>query len=144
MTLRELDGSERMLEDLTAVSNEAFATNTMSAIATVEQTRSVIRQPHFRPDGLLLAYRGNRCVGFCRDAVHVRHGEIDILGVAPAARGIGLGRALVRWGAQWLERQGVPQVTLMVDGENENALRLYRSEGFAVERTRGIFSRRLG
>jgi ribosomal protein S18 acetylase RimI-like enzyme len=32
-------------------------------------------------------------------------------------------------------------VTLLVDGENENALRLYRSEGFEVARTRAVFSR---
>jgi ribosomal protein S18 acetylase RimI-like enzyme len=34
-------------------------------------------------------------------------------------------------------------VTLVVDGENEGALRLYRSEGFEVTRTRRLWGRAL-
>ena len=59
----------------------------------------------------------------------------------PAARGIGLGRALLRWGVAWLERESALPVTLMVDGANEGALALYRSEGFAVTRTRRAWAR---
>ena len=32
-------------------------------------------------------------------------------------------------------------MTLLVDGDNEGALALYRSEGFAVSRTRRIWGR---
>ena len=70
-------------------------------------------------------------------------GEVATLGVVPEARGIGLGRALLRWGVGWLEHQAAPRVTLTVDGENEGALSLYRSEGFETVRKREIWSRRL-
>ncbi|TMQ68516.1 MAG: GNAT family N-acetyltransferase [Candidatus Eisenbacteria bacterium] len=56
------------------------------------------------------------------------------------ARGIGLGRALLRWAVGWLERKEAPRAWLMVDGDNESALRLYRSEGFEVTRTRHVWS----
>lgn len=57
LELRVHDGSERMLEELTAAYNAAFAEHAMTPTATVEQTREITRQSHFRPDGLLLAYR---------------------------------------------------------------------------------------
>jgi ribosomal protein S18 acetylase RimI-like enzyme len=80
-------------------------------------------------------------VGYCRNARFGEAGEVALIGVVPEARGIGLGRALLRWGVQWLASQGVEPLYLMVDGENEGALRLYRSEGFGVARTRIHWSR---
>ena len=103
--------------------------------------RSIVRQRAFQPDGLVLAYRDGRCVGYGRNTILARHGEIALLGVVPEARGIGLGRALLRWGTAWLDRAGSDTIELRVDGENDGALALYRSEGFEVVRTRGIWSR---
>lgn len=91
------------------------------------------------PDGLMLAYRDGACAGFCRTSLEAEGGEVAILGVAPEARAIGLGRALLRWGVRWLIEAGAKRVTLLVDGENDTALRLYRSEGFDVARTREIW-----
>ena len=42
----------------------------------------------------------------------------------------------------WLERESTLPVTLLVDGGNEGALTLYRSEGFAVTRTRRTWAKR--
>ena len=135
------DGSEQALADWTACYNDSFGENYLTAIATVEHTRELTRLSHFRADGVVLAYHDGRCVGFCRNAVHQDHGEIDVLGVVHEARGIGLGRSLLRWGVAWLEERDVPHVRLMVGGENEAALRLYRSEGFETVRTRRIWAR---
>jgi mycothiol synthase len=136
---RTFDGSPRALEDWNDCSNAAFAQNPMSLTSTVEFCRMLTRQPHFRPSGLLLAYRDGRCVGFCRCALHPEFGDVDVLGVVPEARGIGLGRALVRWGAAWLLEHDAPKVRLTVDGENARASGLYRSEGFEVIKTRRIW-----
>ena len=97
----------------------------------------------FHPSGLLLAYRDGRCVGFCRCALHERFGDVDVLGVIPEARGIGLGRGLVRWGTAWLLEHDAPDVRLTVDGENTRAADLYRSEGFEIMKTRHIWKTRL-
>jgi len=59
-----------------------------------------------------------------------------VLGVIPEARGIGLGRALLRWGVNWLEHQNAPRVHAVRDGENETALRLSPLRGIR-DRGRG-------
>ena len=142
IAVRAFDGSERALSDWTNCYNDSFAENYLTSSSTVDDARAITRLDHFRPEGLLLAYRNGDCVGFCRNALYPDFGEIDVLGVARAARGIGLGRALLRWGVTWLESRDVPRVRLMVDAENETALRLYRSEGFATVRTRRAWGRR--
>jgi ribosomal protein S18 acetylase RimI-like enzyme len=44
----------------------------------------------------------------------------------------------------WLVARRAPNVRLMVDGENERALALYRGEGFEVVRSRRIWRRTPG
>jgi mycothiol synthase len=135
------DGSERALVDFNEAYNIAFADHYHYVRSTVEDTRTLIGQSHFRPEGLALAYRDGECVGFCRNARFGDPGEVALIGVVPGARGIGLGRALLRWGLAWLQNNAADPVYLMVDGENESALGLYRSEGFEVARTRRHWSR---
>ena len=142
ISVRPFDGGADALRDWNDCYNDAFAENYLTMSSTVEDCRAITRLDHFRPDGLLLAYRNGDCVGFCRNAIYPDFGEIDVLGVAGAARGIGLGRALLRWGVSWLESREVPHVRLMVDAENDTALQLYRSEGFATVRTRRAWARR--
>jgi len=141
MELRLFDGSEHALRDWNQVYNASFARHYHFVRSSVEDTRQFAARPEFRRDGLVLAYRDGRCVGFCRNELFDHRGEIGVLGTAPEARRIGLGRALLRWGIAWLEAQNAPRVTLLVDGENQDALALYRSEGFSVAKTREVWSR---
>ena len=138
---RTFDGSEAALRDFNDAYNTSFAEHWHYVASDLDHARAVTRLRSFRPEGLMLAYRGGRCVGYCRNAIRGREGEIALLGVVPEARGIGLGRALLRWGAAWLEAQDCAPIELMVDGENETALGLYRSESFEVARTREFWSR---
>jgi mycothiol synthase len=142
VTVRPFDGSDEALRAWTACFNDAFADHWSSSIASDEESRLLTRQPHFRAAGLLLAWRHGRCVGFTRNSLYPGYGEVDVLGVAREARGLGLGRALLRWSVAWLEARPVERVILSVDGENVNASALYRSEGFVVERTREAWTRR--
>lgn len=57
-------------------------------------------------------------------------GEVYNLAVAGRARGSGLGRALLRAGLRQLAGRGCDEAILWVDGSNDPAVRLYRSEGF--------------
>ncbi|GHB59647.1 N-acetyltransferase [Streptomyces viridiviolaceus] len=62
---------------------------------------------------------------------HVR--QIRGLAVADAARGAGVGRALVRAAVEEARREGARRITLRVLGHNAAARGLYESEGFVVE-----------
>jgi len=138
---RPFDGSERSLLDFNRSYNLAFAEHYHYVRSSVEDTRALLSKSTFRPEGLALAYRDGECVGFCRNARFGDPGEVALIGVVPDARGIGLGRALLRWGVSWLQNTEANPIYLMVDGENESALSLYRSEGFALARTRHHWSR---
>ena len=141
VSVRPLDGGAAMLADWNDAYNASFAGHYRFVPSPLDHVHELAAAPGFRNDGVLLAYRDGHVAGFCRNERHATRGEIATVGTVPAARGIGLGRALLRFGIDWLEREARGPVTLLVDGENEHALGLYRSEGFAVTRTRGIWSR---
>jgi mycothiol synthase len=141
VTVRTLDGSDAMLADWNDAYNQSFAEHYRYIPSPLEHVRELAAAPGFHPDGIVLAYRDAQVVGFCRTEQHGTRGEISTLGTSPAARGIGLGRALLRWGVRWLEANSPGAITLLVDGQNDGALSLYKSEGFAVTRTRGLWKR---
>ena len=138
--VRTLDGSDASLADWNDAYNASFVGQYRYVPSPLENVHVLASKPDFRPDAILIAYCDGRVAGFCRNELFSQRGEIGTLGTSPSARGIGLGRALLRWGVGWLERETTLPVTLTVDGQNETALRLYRSEGFEVTRTRRIWS----
>ncbi len=97
----------------------------------------------FDPDGLIMAWRGDRCVGFhwtkwhSHDSdevpAHEPVGEVYVLGIDPDEQGTGLGRALLLAGLRHLYARECRQSILYVDRANTGAVKLYESEGFAVE-----------
>jgi len=142
VTTRTFVAGEPAVRDWCDAYNASFAFHYHFVPASYEEGRALAAMPAFDPASLALAYdAAGRCVGFCRDEVHAGRGEVASLGVAPEAQGRGLGRALLRWGVARLQERGARPVTLLVDGENENALGLYRSEGFAIVKTRPVWSR---
>jgi mycothiol synthase len=140
-TLKTYAESPRGPEDWTLIYNRSFMRHYHYVPTNVEDTRTFATMPVFDPTGLLIAYRDGRPLGFCRNEVSADRGEVALVGVDPDARRIGLGRALVRWGTRWLKSKGIERAALMVDGENESALTLYREEGFEIARTRAVWSR---
>lgn len=136
---RVFDGGAAALAGWHRAYNDSFAEHYHYVPNSLDDARAIAAEPGFLADGVLLAYRDDRCVGFCRCELHEKRGEIGTIGVTREARGIGLGRALLRWGVRWLEGATALPITLTVDGENENALGLYRSEGFTVARTRRVW-----
>ncbi|WP_329339958.1 GNAT family N-acetyltransferase [Streptomyces sp. NBC_00663] len=91
------------------------------------------------PDDHLVAELDRRIVGYVRLGfptplacnTHVR--QIQGLAVSEEARGLGVGRALIRAVIEEARRRGARRLTLRVLGHNTPARRLYESEGFAVE-----------
>lgn len=86
-----------------------------------------------REDGALIGYAGLARAG--------GEAEIHTLAVDPAHQGRGIGRALLR---ALLDHAAGATVFLEVRTDNESAIQLYRSEGFAVIGTRRGYYRPSG
>jgi ribosomal-protein-alanine N-acetyltransferase len=84
--------------------------------------------------GFLVAEREGSVVGYVVADVMPNHGRdighVKDLAVAPEARGIGLGRLLLRRGLLSLSFSGAAVVKLEVRVGNDPALSLYRDVGF--------------
>jgi mycothiol synthase len=97
-------------------------------------------EPWFDPAGLLLAVdSSDRLFGFHWTKVHgagagehphAPIGEVYVLGVDPAARGMHLGRALTLAGLRHLRDRGLSQVMLYVEADNDAAIRVYQDLQF--------------
>ena len=138
--IRGFENGERDLAAFVDVFNRSWLEQDHGFLLTVDDAREHIANGTVDPAAIFLAEAAGAPVGFVRCARHATRGEVAVLGVVPEWRGRGLGRALLRWGTQWLLDRGAEPVTLLVDGKNDRALVLYRGEGFEVRRTRQIFS----
>ena len=122
---------------LMAIRNATFAGHYDYTPRTLAEIVYQTTQPHVRPEGILFAFYGGEIAGFCRAEVlpddPARPGDavgiIQNVGVLPAYRRLGLGRALLSRGVAYLRGQ-VSLVDLYVEGENAGALALYESLGF--------------
>jgi mycothiol synthase len=115
-----------------AVNAAAFATHAEQGRWTQTDLQARIDEPWFDPAGFLLAERDAELLGYHWTKVHPDGvGEVYVLGIAPAAQGLGLGSALLARGLRHLADRGCPQVLLYVDGDNPSAIGLYERAGFA-------------
>ncbi|GHE11160.1 mycothiol acetyltransferase [Klenkia taihuensis] len=95
----------------------------------------------FDPAGFLLAWRtgpdGETLLGSHWTKVHPPGeaadeavGEVYVLGIAPQAQGLRLGRALTDLGLAHLRGRGLGEVLLYVEADNTAAVSLYEKSGF--------------
>lgn len=116
----------------------AFAHHPEQGSMTVEDLHERMAEPWFDPNGFLLAWRGDKLVGFHWTKVHDHSpygtgpvGEVYVLGVDPAEHGRGLGKALTLAGLEYLRGRGLGEVILYVEADNTPAVAMYRGLGFA-------------
>jgi mycothiol synthase len=136
------------------VNARAFADHPDQGRWTLRDLRVRMAEPWFDPRGFLLAVRGDELLGFHWTKVHGAHrdgsdthahepiGEVYVLGVDPAAAGLGLGTALTLAGLRHLRAEGLQQAMLYVDEANTTAVRLYTRLGFARWTTDVSYQRR--
>ena len=118
----------------------AFAEHPEQGTWTVDDLRTREQEPWFDPEGFFLAEASEGLLGFHWTKVHGGNGqdghgheaigEVYVVGVDPAGRGLGLGRALTLVGLDHLRARGLTQAMLYVEEDNEAAISLYTSLGF--------------
>jgi mycothiol synthase len=132
---------------------EAFLRVNAAAFAHHPEQRSWTRadieareaEEWFDPKGLLLAEREGVILGFHFTKRHPGgRGEVYVIGVDPAAQGLGLGAHLLAAGLRYLQDNGAGSVLLYVDDDNP-ARELYLRSGFTdvdrdVQWRRGVTS----
>jgi mycothiol synthase len=124
------------------VNAAAFAHHPEQGRMTLEDLRLREAEPWFDPGGFLMAWRGDpdtdgELLGFHWTKVHPAGdvgpepvGEVYVLGVAPEAQGLRLGRALTDLGLAHLRSRGLAEVLLYVEDDNAAAVHLYEGRGF--------------
>lgn len=87
----------------------------------------------FDPSRWLLIFRDGRPAGCCLLTHCPPNHSIELvyLGIAPAARGLGLGRRVLSYGIERMGGLGAREVTCAVDTRNTPAIGVYQSLGFS-------------
>ncbi|WP_026820505.1 mycothiol synthase [Arthrobacter castelli] len=118
------------------VNAAAFVDHPEQGATTLNDLKARMDEDWFDPQGFLLAVRDGELLGFHWTKVHPRSGshpalgEVYVVGVAPQAQGLGLGKALTVAGIEYLHQQGLNAIMLYVEADNEAAVALYRGLGF--------------
>jgi mycothiol synthase len=117
-----------------AVNNRAFEGHPENGAWTAETLAGRIKQQWFDPDGLLMAWAGERLTGFCWTKLHPGDlGEIYVIAVDPEYQGKSLGRWLTLEGLWYLHRRNASAAMLYVDAANGPAVGLYERIGFQLD-----------
>jgi mycothiol synthase len=117
--------------ELRRVNAAAFAHHPEQGAMSADNLGERMAEPWFDPEGLLLAFDGDRLLGFHWTKLHPwGEGEVYVVGIDPAAQGGGLGHTLTLAGLHHLARKGARRVHLYVESDNAPALRIYSGLGF--------------
>lgn len=121
--------------DLLRVNAAAFAHHPEQGALDADGLAVRRHEPWWDAAGLLVARdrASQELLGFHWTKVHPggRQGEVYVVGIAPAAQGRGLGRALTLAGLHHLAGRGVEEVLLYVESDNAAAVAVYAGLGFA-------------
>jgi dTDP-4-amino-4,6-dideoxy-D-galactose acyltransferase len=94
-------------------------------------------------DAVLVAELDDQPVGYvsCHLRADPPHGQIGLVGLAEQARGHGLGQILVNRSLDWFAQHNISQVSVVTQGRNVAAQRLYQRCGFLIQSVQLWFHR---
>lgn len=111
-------------------------------VEAVAESRRYWHRTEPRSEALLAVTADDRVVGMIelwlrrpRDRKNARPTRVEVhlgISVASAARGQGVGTALMLAGEAWARERGAERMELSLDSHNEGALRLYERLGYEV------------
>lgn len=84
-------------------------------------------------DQVLVAVDGTLPVGYITCHLEGDQGKIGLLGVSAAAQGKGFGTMLIDSALEWFRQQGVSKTTVVTQGRNIRAQRVYQRRGFMTK-----------
>jgi ribosomal protein S18 acetylase RimI-like enzyme len=95
--------------------------------------KDIRRKLAVRPDLFLVAETEGAVVGTVMGGYDGHRGWINYLGVDPACRRRGIGRALMDQAERLLRIEGCPKINLQVRTTNTAAIEFYRRIGYAMD-----------
>ena len=95
--------------------------------------KDIRRKLAVRPDLFLVGELDGTVVGTVMAGYDGHRGWVNYLGVDPACRRQGLGRALMAEAERLLRQAGCPKINLQVRTGNTDAIEFYRRIGFAID-----------
>lgn len=124
-------------DEVLRVNAAAFDYHPEQSLMDAENLAARMAEPWYDPEGFLVAERvedgepTGQLLGFHWTKTHTPSlGEVYLVGVDPAAQGMGLGRMLTLAGLHSLEARRIEDVLLYVESDNEPAIRTYSKLGF--------------
>ena len=130
---------------LTSIQNDAFTGSWGFCPNTEEQIEYRTCMPNTSKAGILFLFDEDRPAGYCWTfkvpSDNGMRGMIGMIGVVPGYRGKGVSRHILQAGMKYLCSIGMTEICLEVDGNNDPAVRLYKSTGFKTMGERYWFER---
>lgn len=120
-------------DEWVALNAKTFAYHPEQGSVTKADLEQLEGEAWFSADNFLVLRRDGRMIGYCWLKVEGGRGEFYVVGVSPDHHGEHLGSLLFDAGLARLAELGIHDAHLYVDGDNEPALRLYRSRGFTQD-----------
>ncbi|GAW51803.1 MULTISPECIES: mycothiol synthase [unclassified Nocardioides] len=118
-------------DEIVRINAAAFAHHPEQGAMDAAELAERMAEPWFDPAGLLVATDGEALLGFHWTKQHSPElGEVYVVGIDPTAQGRGLGKLLTLAGLHHLADQGVHEVLLYVESDNEPAIAVYSGLGF--------------
>ena len=132
-------------EEWLALNNQLFKDHPEQGGWSIKDLQTRLAESWFDPAGFFVATENSKLIGFTWTKIHGGHshkhedqaeqhdhdpiGEIYITAVATS--GTGLGKVLTQTALAYLKASGLTTAMLYVDSDNQAALNLYKSIGFA-------------
>jgi GNAT superfamily N-acetyltransferase len=110
---------------------ERYRQNIVGTLASAEPRNQLVAEREGEIVGaVLLLPAGSTLSGSQGGSITLVHPEVRLLAVAPAARGLGVGRSLMRLCIRRARESGAPALTLHTTEMMRVAMRLYEGMGF--------------